>query len=440
VVAWTVAASLVVGLAAGCLPALWVSRQRLFAALRGTRGGALGQGGLRARGALIAAEIAASVVLLGGAALLLRSLAALDRVDPGFRTERMVFGVVFVVPRHPPDRRDVAEFVAELEERLGARPEIAAVGTISDQPLAQATSYLGFGLPGQTLADEQRQTVTWRTASPGYFAAFRIPLVAGRLFERGDRMGSPPVALVNEEFARRYLGGAAASLGRRLHGHDAEGPDAPWRQIVGVVGNFRGRALDHAPEPEIYLSMIQAPTVEMTVVARAAGPAGAALAAIQETARSLRPGQVLGERQTMQEVLDRGLAPRRFAAGLTATFAGVALLLAAVGIYGVVAFAVAQRRQELAVRQALGAAPRSLAALVLGWCGKLVAAGAAVGLGGWLAMGKVVASLLYEVRPLDGVSVGVAVGFLAVVALAAAGRPAWLAGRIDAARVLSGGL
>ncbi len=209
---------------------------------------------------------------------------------------------------------------------------------------------------------------------------------------------------------------------------------------MGVVGDLRSLSLDRAAEPEVYLAMAQKPTSRVTAVARASHSTAAALGALQEVAKGLRPGQAVGRRSTMQELLDRGLSPRRFGAGLTATFAGVALLLAAVGIYGVTALAVSQRRRELAVRQALGAAPLAVAAVVLRWCGMLLLGGAALGLLGWLALGRAVSGLLYEVRPLDGWSLAAAVGFLVLVSLAAAAAPAWKAGRLDAARVLSGGV
>jgi len=442
VAASTLALSLIVGVAAGSLPALWLLRQhqRLpVEALRGAAASTPGKGTLRGRGGLVVAEIAASIVLVAGAGMLLRSLAALSRVDPGFRTDKMVLGVLYVVPAHPPDKRDVVEFAARLEERLQARPEIAAVGLISRQPLADSGNSMGFALAGQDPKEEQRQPALWRVSSPGYFKAFGIPLVAGRFFDGSDRQGSPPVALVNQQFVRRYLGGGGA-VGRRLRSQEAAGPDAPWRQIVGVVGDLHGLSLDRTPEPEIYLPIAQQPAMRVTAVARAAHSTAAALATLQEVAKSLRPGQVVGRRQTMQELLDRGLSPRRFAAGLTATFAGVALLLAAVGIYGITALAVSQRRRELAVRQALGAAPLGLVAMVLRWCALLLVCGVAGGLACCLAMGRAVAGLLFEVRTMDAWSLAAAVAFLTLVSLAAAAGPAWRAARIDAARVLGGGV
>jgi putative ABC transport system permease protein len=439
VIACTLAGSLAVGLAAGWLPAVGLLRRQPFAALRGAAGGGATRGALRSQGVLIVAEIAASVVLVGGAGILLRSLLALSRVDPGFRTENMVVGHLNVRPQHPPGRRDVADFVAQLEERLRSRPEVAAVGVISPQPLADRDEPMGFAFDDQRPTEEQGQSVSWRWVSPGYFAAFRVPLVAGRFFTPDDTEGRPQVALVNEQFVRRYVGGGSA-LGRRLRSQENEGPQARWRTIVGVVGDLRGRSLDAAPEPELYIPLAQQPSTRVAVVMRASHSTAAALGALQEVARGLRPGTVVSKRQTMQEVLDLGISPRRFAADLTATFAGVALLLAAVGIYGVTSLAVSQRRRELAVRQAMGAAPLGIAAVVLRWCGLLLAAGLVLGLGGWAALSRVVEGLLYDVRPLDGLSIAAAVGFLALATFAAALGPAWRASRIDAARVLTGGM
>jgi putative ABC transport system permease protein len=342
-------------------------------------------------------------------------------------------------PQHPPRRRDVADFV---EAARGA-PALEAGGRGGGRDLSSAACRPrradGLRLHDQRPTEEQGQSVSWRWVSPGYFEAFRVPLVAGRFFTPDDTEGRPQVALVNEQFVRRYLGGGTA-LGRRLRSQENEGPQPRWRTIVGVVGDLRGRSLDAAPEAELYIPLAQQPSTRVAVVMRASHSTAAALGALQEVARGLRPGMVVSKRQTMQEVLDFGISPRRFAADLTATFAGVALLLAAVGIYRVTNLAVSQRRRELAVRQAMGAAPLGIAAVVLRWCGLPLAAGLALGLGGWAALSRVVEGLLYDVRPLDGWSIAAAVGFLALATFAAALGPAWRASRIDAARVLTGGM
>jgi putative ABC transport system permease protein len=435
VVAVTFAVALATSLVSGLLPAAWVSRRRPFEVLRAATGASASRPALRLRGALVTAEIAGSIMLLLGAGILLRSLAALGRVDPGFRTERMVLGHLTVMPGHPPDLHDVVDFADRLEERLAQRPEIAAVGIISAQPLAERGARMGFALDGQGVAAEQRQAAEFRLISPGYCRAFGLPLAAGRFFAASDTGAAPPVALVNERFARLFLGGAAP-LGHRLRSDESEGEQAPWRRIVGVVGDLRGQTLDRPPDPEIYIPFAQQPGIYLTVAARAAASSAAALAAIRETVKEIRPGQVVARPETMADVLDRGLSPRRFTAGLVASFAVVALLLAAVGIYGVTALAVSQRQGELAVRMALGAEPAMIAAMVLRWSGLLLAGGVVVGIAGALATRRLVSGLLYGVGPMDAVAVAAAIAFLAVVALAATLLPALRASRMDAARVL----
>jgi putative ABC transport system permease protein len=435
VVAVTFAVALATGLAAGLLPAVWVSRRRPFEVLRAATGASASRPALRLRGALVTAEIAASIMLVLGAGILLRSLAALGRVDPGFRTEKMVLGHLTVMPRHPPDRHDVVDFANRLEERLHERPEIAAVGVIDAQPLAERGFRMGFALDGQGVAAEQRQGADFRLISPGYCRAFGLPLAAGRFFAASDSAAAPPVALVNERFVRLFLGGRAP-LGHRLRSEESEGDQAPWRRIVGVVGDMRGQTLDRSPDPEIYIPFAQEPAIYLTIVARAAGSTAAALAALRESANEIRPGQIVARPETMAAVLDRGLSPRRFTAALIASFAAVALLLAAVGIYGVTALAVSQRQSELAVRMALGAEPSAIVAMVLRWGGLLVAGGVTIGIAGSLATRRAVSGLLYGVGPMDGVAVAAAVVFLAVVALSATLLPALRASRMDAARVL----
>ncbi|HVT14919.1 MAG TPA: ABC transporter permease [Thermoanaerobaculia bacterium] len=437
VVVTSLAVSLAAGLFAGLLPALW-SWRRPFAALREAAGATLGHSTSRLRGVLIVAQLAATIVLLIGAGVLLRTLGALARVDPGFRTEKLVVGRLTVRPAHPPEMTDVVGFMTALEEGLRHRPEIAAVGLIVPQPLADRDLEMGLTLEGQSPAVEERQAALWRFVSPGYFQALGIPLVEGRPFNASDTVSAPLVAMVNQRFVHRFLAGRNA-LGRRLRSIAHDGPEAPWRLIVGVVRDVRGQALDKAPSPEVYIPLRQDPSPIATVVARASGSTSGALAALRDMAKRLRPGQVVARPETLAEAVDRNLAPRRFAAGLLGTFAAVALLLAAVGLYGVTALAVSQRQREFAVRLALGARPAAITNLVLRWTGTLVAAGALIGLAAAFAARRAVAGLLYGVRPTDEATIAAAVLVLGLVALAASLAPALRAGRLDLSPILKRG-
>lgn len=421
------------GLLAGLLPALWTWRRRSYEPLRGGGAGG-GRFALRSRGALVATEIAASLVLLVAAGLLVRTLAALDRVDPGFRTDRAVLGELTVVPEPLTDRQQVARFVSRLEERLRQRPEIAAAGAIAPEPLSGSWGGLGFSLEGQAVAAEQRQSAIVRQLTPGFLRAFGPRLVSGRYFDDADGASAPPVLMVNESFARRYLAGRPA-VGRRVRSVENEGDDAPRRLVVGVVGDVRA-AIDRPPAPEIYVPLAQAPGYSLTVVARARTSEAAALAALQAVARELRPGQVVQRPETMEQLLRRGLSPRRFSAGLIDSFAAVALLLAAVGIYGVTALAVAQRRRELAIRIALGAAPAAITALVLRWIAALTLIGVAAGVASSMVTGRLLAGILYQAKPMDELSVAAAVALLLAVALAASLLPAVRAARTNPGSIL----
>jgi putative ABC transport system permease protein len=437
VVAVTCVVSLAASLLVGLLPVLWSVRRTPFQALREAAGATSGRQSLRWRGALIVAEIGASLLLLVGTGVLLRTLAALARVDLGYRTEKVVLSSLHLRPAHPPRHDDMVDFFVRVEEGLARRPEIAAVGFVTFPPLLSGDMAMGFSLEGQPAAAEERQAAQWNIASPGYFNAAGIPLLAGRLPAASDTAAAPPVALVNESFARRFLGGRPV-VGRRLRSFQNDGDHPPWLSIVGVVGDVRGRSLDRLPEPAVYVPLAQAGPTAATVVARAARSPSAALAAIREVVKQIRPGQVVAKPMTMEDVVDRGLAPRRFAATLLGSFAAVALLLAAVGIYGVTSLAVSQRRRELAVRLALGAAPVSIARLVLRWIALLVAAGIAAGIAATLAAAKLIAGVLYGVRPMDAATLAAAGSLLAAIALGASLLPALRAARMAPAAILNG--
>jgi predicted permease len=436
VFAVTCAVSLLVGMLAGLLPAWSIWRRPLADPLREATGASAGRAAYRSRSVLVAAEVAASIVLLVGAGLLLRTLSSLAQVDPGFRTERLVLGRLTLGPGSFPKPHDMADFLARIEDRLQQRREIAAVGIVSTQPLADGKSEMPFSLEGQKAeAQGGPPTAYYRGVSPGYLKTVNLPLVAGRAPQATDTATAPLVALVNESFVRRFLGGASP-LGRRLLLNPGDDPEEPWRTIVGVVRDIHGQGLDQTPAPEIYVPIAQKPSRRVTVVARAAGDPSAALRAFQAVASEVHRGQAVARPATMEEVLDRALSPRRFAAGLIGAFAAVALLLAAVGIYGVMALSVVQRRREIAIRLALGARASEMTRMVLRWSALLILAGAAVGLAGSLATSKALASMLYGVQPVDGVTLAGVILVLGLVAFLASLVPALRAARIDPARTL----
>ncbi|HVT14736.1 MAG TPA: ABC transporter permease [Thermoanaerobaculia bacterium] len=438
VAACTLAAAVAAGLAAGLLPSLWLWRRDLLAPLREAGGASRGLPARRLRALLVGGEIAASIVLLIGTGTLLRTLAALSRVDPGFRTERIVLGRLTLAPGRFPQPHDMADFLALLEERLRQRREIAAVGIVSSQPLADGKSTLEFQLEGRRAPPGEPLSALYRGASPGYFRTVGLPLQAGRPFAPSDTAEGPQVVLVSASFVRRFLSGRDP-LGQRLRLGAGPGPAAPWRTVVGVVADVHGRSLDQPPEPEIWAPMAQRPSRRVSIVARASGAPAPALGALQAAASAVRAGQVVAGPVTMEEVLDRALSPRRFTAGLVASFAAASLLLAAVGLFAVAALAAAQRRREIAIRQAIGAGPAAVTWLLLRWSALLLAGGILAGLAGSLAARRAVASLLYGVQPMDGPSVAAAILLVVLAALPSSLLPAWRAGRTDPATTLRAG-
>jgi putative ABC transport system permease protein len=436
VFAYTFAISLATGLLAGLLPVAWIVRRPLSDPLREAAGTTAARAALRLRSALVVAEIAASLVLLAGCGLLLRTMAALSRVDPGFRTEDLVLGRVSLSPARFAEPHHMADFFGQVEERLSRWPGIAAAGIVSNLPLADGRSEMPFVLQSHGTGAKEPQSTIYRGASPGYFKTVGLPLREGRLFGATDTAGAPPVALVNERFVDWFFAGRSP-VGSRLRLGEAGDPASPWRTIVGVVGDVRGDSLDRSADPEVYVPLAQQPSQRATIVVRAASSPAAALQALQVVVSKVRAGQVVANKATMEEILDRSLSPRRFTTLLLGTFAAVALVLAAVGLYGLVALAVFQRRRDLALRMALGASASAVIFMILRWSGLLIASGLVLGLAGSLAAGRALSSLLYGVAPMDGLTLAAVSFVLTLVALAACIVSALRAAKIDPARVLS---
>ncbi|HWN43105.1 MAG TPA: ABC transporter permease [Thermoanaerobaculia bacterium] len=434
VFAYGFAASLAAGLVAGLLPAAWTWRRSLADPLREAAGTTAPRSALRLRSLLVIAQIALSLVLLVEAGLLLRTITALSRVDPGFRTENLVLGHVSLSPAQSSNPRQMSDFLSKIEERLTAWPGIVAAGVVSTLPLADGLSEMSFVLEEPIAGAAAPQTVVYRGTSPGYFKTVGVSLREGRLLRMADTAEAPQVVLVNESFVERFLAGRSP-IGRRLR-LDTGDPASPWRSIVGVVGDVHGQTLDRPADAEIHVPLAQQPSQRVTVVARAASSPDAALQALQAAVSAVRSGQVVAGKATMEEVIDRSFAPRRFTAILLGAFAAVALVLTAVGIYGVVALAVSQRRPEIAVRMALGASSAQVAAMMLRWCGLLIVSGVLLGLAGSLAAGRALAGLLFGVAPLDGLTLAAASLLLSIIAFGACWMPVRRAARIDPARTL----
>ncbi|HEX9670255.1 MAG TPA: ADOP family duplicated permease, partial [Thermoanaerobaculia bacterium] len=420
---FTLAAALAAGLLFGLAPALQASRPDLTGALKaGTGGSGTTAAAGRLRRALVVGEVALALMLLVGAGLLIRSVAGMLRVDPGFAPEGVLVADLALPATDYADDARVAAFYEELLARVGRHPEVAAAGAVSVAPLSGNDTDVSFAVEGRPAPRPGDAPAVWyRIATPGYFRALGMALKRGRGFGPRDHAQAPRVVLVNETFAARFFPGEEA-VGRRLKLGGAD--DAPWRTIVGLVADVKHRGLTLPAEAELYLPHAQTPAGAMTLVVRARRDPLALAPALRAELAALDPDLPLSTVAAMDEWVAASVASPRFTTALLVAFAGIALLLAAIGIYGVTAFAVAQRRQEIGVRMALGADRGRVVRLVVGQGMAPVLLGVCLGLAGAYALSRTLAALLFEVSPQDPSTFAGVVLLLVGVALLANLLPA----------------
>jgi len=428
VLAFAAFVSLVTGLLVGVAPAWQVTRN-----LRGAIGGggsAAGGGRLRTRGVLIGAEVALALVLLAGAGLLVKSLRTLLDTDPGFRTERVLTASVALPSSIYSDAERAAGFLDRLLAELRGIPGVEAAGVTSSVPLGGGGGNTGFMVDGGTEIAEGY--AAYRVVDSTYFRALGIPLLRGRGFMAADRPGAPHVALVNQALARKVFPGTSP-IGHRLRPPGMDSHAAEWLTIVGVVGDTRDGTLDAPPEPAMFIHYPQRPenlTSSATVVLRATTPAGPLSAAVRERVRAMDPN-VPVTLSTLDGIVADSIASRRFSTVVLTAFAALALFLAALGIYGVLAYSVAQRQREIGVRMALGAHQGTVRAMVLRDAMRAVLPGVAVGLLGAVALTRLLRGLLYGVSETDPATFAAVAVLLTAVAAAASWVPARRATKVD---------
>ncbi len=426
VLLFTLGVSVAAGIVFGLVPALQATRPRLAGTLR-DESGAVTRGRSRLRGVLVTAQVSLSVVLLVGSGLFLRSLLEAQSADPGVYTGE---GAV-IWPQL--DLSGLTEeegiaYWAELEERLRGTPGITHVGYTDMMPLGFGVQTTGLRIPGvESNRPDGRIDIDYAWTSPGYFTTMEVPVLSGRGFEDGDGEGER-IALVSRAFERAYFPGGA--VGRTVDGPGGE------RRIVGVVADTKVRTIGEDPRPRLYLPDGESYREARQVVTRGTGSSGEILRATVDVALAIDPRVVLMDRRTLDEHFDVHLFPPRMAALLLSIFGGLALLLAAVGIWGVVQHSVAQRTREVGLRVSLGATGGSVIRLMVGSGMRVVAFGVAVGLVLAAGAGTLVAGFLYGVRPLDPVTfIGIPL-LLIVVSLGAAWFPARRAAAIDPMKAL----
>jgi putative ABC transport system permease protein len=429
VLGFTLLVSLLTGIAFGSAPALQASRPDLNEMLKeGGRTSALG--GARVRGLLIVAEVAVSLVLLIGAGLLIRSFLRLQEVTPGFNPEHVLALEMFLPGiKYPEDYQHIA-FYEDVLKRTRALPGVEAAGVVSVLPVSDNYDRIGFSVEGEPPPppgegpDADRYMI-----SSGYFQALAIPLQSGRQFNEQDGAAdAQPVVIINETLARRYWQTSALALGKRVRVGD-EG--RPWRTVVGIVGDVKQYGLDTPSTMQVYLPHQQSPSQQMTLVVRAGGDPASQTAAVRNEIWAVDKDQPVYNIRTMEQVLAKSIAGRRFNMLLLGIFASVALLLAAVGIYGVISYSVTQRTHEIGIRMALGAQGRDVLRMVVGQGMILALIGVAIGVIASFALTRVMSSLLFGVSATDPLTFGGIALLLTVVAFLACFIPARKAAKVD---------
>jgi putative ABC transport system permease protein len=424
VLAFALGASLASGVLFGLLPALGATQVRLNDSLRGGSASAAPRP-RRLRRALVAADVALALMLVSGAALLLRSFAGVVRVDPGFKADGAVAFRVGV----PGDAQRV--FRPALQ-RLRELPGTVEAGGIDYQPLSGVANDQPFEIEGRPLpANAQGPDEEIRVVTPGWFEAMGVPLRKGRTPQETDAADKTPIVVVNESFARKFWSGESP-LGQRLR----LSGDPRWWTVSGVVGDVRDFGLDADVRPTLYLPYDQMPRDTLTLVVRSKAPPRDVLRGARQILSSLSPLATAWEVQPVSEMLSSSLAQRTFALALLHGLAALALLLAGLGLYGVLSYAVTQRTREIGVRMALGARPAQALALVARESAAVVGAGLAAGAVGALLAARLYRGLLFGVPPSDPLSLFSALLVLAAVALLATLWPARRAARVDPAVAL----
>ncbi len=428
VLTFALVVTLLTGLLFGLAPALQLSRTQITDSLK--EGGTLaGTHRSRVRGALVVLEAALAFVLLAGAGLMVQTLLHLSKVDPGFDSHNVLtFG--FDLPRARYSVGQRIEFYRQLLPRIQALPGVSTVAGVEPLPLSNDNMACSFEIQGRPTPKGDYFNTDFIAITPDYFRTMRIPLLSGRGFTARDELTSPPVAIVNETLARHFFPNDQP-LGKRIRPAISNGyKEAPLREIVGVVAGVKARGLTQPSEPQVYVPQAQSPMVMKVVVRTMMDPRGVTDAVRRQVA-ALDRELPLYNVMTLDRYLAIGVVEPRFNTLLLGLFAGLAVVLAAVGLYGVISYSAVQRSHEIGVRMALGAQRLDVLRLVIGQGLTLALAGVAIGLVGALALTRVLSSSLYGVRATDPTTLIVVALVLSGVAIAASYIPARRATKVD---------
>ena len=433
VAGFTLLVSAATGLLFGLAPALQISKPTLTGALKESGRTTAGLRKNRLRSALVVSEVALSLVLLVGAGLLIRSFAKLNQVDPGFNTDRVLTLGVSLLPNKYPTDEHVATFYSQILERSATLPGVISAAATSELPLAGNSTSDYFTIEGRPpIAKESEPLTDYRVVTPRYFQSMGIPLLAGRDFSETDTKQSPNVVVINDEFVRLHFG-SENPLGHRLN---LQGQQRDPLLIVGVVGNVRHFGLDQqSAAAEAYVPFLQDPLSldyrSMTIVARTKSDPAAVAGSLRAALTSMDKSLPVYAVKPMTEYVGDSLARRRFNMVLLSAFSGVALVLAAVGIYGVISYGVIQRTHEMGIRMAIGAQRSDVLKLVVRQAMILALAGVVIGLLASWALTRLIESLLFNVSVTDPLTFAVIAVLMIFIALLACLIPARRATKVD---------
>ena len=435
---WVLGFTAMIAFVAGILFGLAPARHAWSIDLRETmtetnRGGSV-RAVLRTRAVLVVSEIALAMLLLVGAGLLFKSFARLSQVSPGFATDHILIANIVRSPAAYSDRNVRLSFFDRLFEQAAALPGVRSVGAVSVLPVTGMGSALHFNIQGRPPRSPAEYTISgYRVVSAGYLKTMGVPLISGRWVEDRDREGAPGVVVVNSSFARTHFPNQSP-IGQHIQLGASPSPDVPWMEIVGVIADVK-QSLASESSLEMYLPYRQAdqvlPVTTLTLVVRTAGDPLAQTQSLRSVVHDIDPNQPITAIRSMDESVAQSIAQPRFRTVLLAVFAGIALVLAAVGIFGVMAYSVAQRTRELGLRIALGASRGRILQLVLAYGVRLTLVGVAIGLAATFLLTRYVSSLLFNVPAYDPMTlVGVVVALI-VISLCACYLPARRATLVD---------
>ena len=434
---FTLAVSLLTALLFGLAPAIHAARVDPASSMKeGGRSASSGAGRARLRSALIVAEVALAFVLLAGAGLLVGSFFRMLHVDTGFTSTNVTTARLPIARDRYAHPEQLLQYVRLLDERLRAAPGVRDVAFSNVLPMQGWGDGMPFLIAGRAFVDRaNRRACFYKRATGSYFRTLEIHLLRGRTFTDRDTRGGAPVTVINEEMARRYFKGEDP-LGKRiliqeiLYGQPGLGPEIPW-EVVGIVGDEQTGSLTDTKSPGLYVTFDQSPTSDVNMVLRASLDPRTLTSAIHAAVHAVDKDQAVADLQTLEQIKSGTVASDRMQTMLLAIFAALALLLAAIGIYGVISYSVTQRTHELGIRAALGASRGSLLGMVIRRGMRLTLIGLAIGIAGALALTRLLASLLFGISPRDPFTLVVVAAVLSTVALLACYIPARRAAGID---------